>query len=272
MKMKLDRTEKLLIGAILILMVLGATGILHFNTRVSTLEEELPPDTAFVMLTTVEAAHYDRDGNLVQRVVKVGDLPTVNFGYLFAAQFASKNAVSLLAEYNETVMKDVTGTLRSINMNPTYQSEVGVFYPRIGWGSGSTAATVDDFELDTKDDWDRVDQAGYFSNSTHMWVKILMTHEFTTAKSINEVALYVNAFEIGDDGAAEHGKTSSGWDGIYGDIIYQTSWHIETGWRTYYPGDLYGRYMIFRDVLPSQLDVPANDSMTITYWIYIKYA
>ncbi len=271
-ELKLDRTEKILVTWILVVLLVGVAVGIRSNDRIAALREEVPPDTAFVMLTVVEAARIDRDGNVVEKVVKSGDLPTSNWGYFFAMLFDSQNTISRLDEFNDTVLTDIGGTSRDVGIGPTWQGETGVTYPRIGWGSGSVAATINDYELNTKDDWDTVDQVVYYSNSTHMWLKVLMTHEFTGASTIREVALYLNGFSLGFGTSTWQGETARGFEGDYGDIIYETVYHTEAGGYTITIGELLGQYMVFRDVLPSQLDVPADESVTITYWIYIRYA
>ena len=265
-----------LLTAVILLSTIAAVN-LHYQSEIRELEANQKPETAFLFTTAIVAETHDGDGNLVQRVEKFGDLPTTNWGYLFsAALFSSQNTVSRLSVLNNSVMKDTTGVIRDIDKNSAGQSDIMVGHPRIGWGSGTTAANISQYELVTKDGWDTPDQLMYFHNTTHMWVRMKMTYEFSTAKTINEVALYLSAQELG------YGTTSSNYlgnfgngspDDAYGDIVY-INFHDAPGegYITVKAGDAFGRFMVFRDVLGSTLSVAANEAMTITYFLYIQYA
>ena len=277
-----SRKRKLILFAALVCMaiVMGAE-IQHSLVEIEDIKSRMPPDGYFQFTTAVEVAHVDDEGNIVDSVLKVGDLPTENFGYVFALMFSSPgDAVNLLSVNNDTVMKDVTGTQRTISALPTFgvaqQDFVDVSYTRIGWGSGSTAANFSQWELVTKDSWDTVDQFMFFKNTTHMWMKLQMSHEVSTATTVNEVALYSGVYEVSYSTTQTAGyvKDWGGVDGVYGTAMTFSGYHTSTSdydvaWRI---GTSYGQYMLFRDVLGSTVNVPANEAMTITYWIYLKYA
>ena len=267
-------TDWALIVVVSILAVSAISIGAYYQNTVMELKDRQVPDSAFVMTCAVIAEAHDRDGNLVDKVEKWGDLPTKNWGYLFAAElFASQRTTSRLSEFNNTVMKDTTGTLRDIDKNDPRQADIVVTYPRIGWGTGATAATIDDYELTTKDDWDTVDGVVYYVNSTHMWVRLKMTHEFTTAIGVTEIGLYLNAHEIGYGTGSDGAYDLWGHDGAYAGDMYM-SWvdYSGEGWNSITVGDSLGRYLCFRDVLPSTLNVAADTAMTVTYWLYFQYA
>lgn len=275
----MDGKLKGLVGIVLILVVVIAFEVNHFEGIVRDLQGNTVPDGSFLFTTSVEVAYIDADGNVVDSYLKVGDLPTKNFGYAMALMFGSYQGMSILSTYNNTWMKDVTGIQRSLNVFPTpgvaQHDYISTTYARIGWGSGTTAATVDDFELDTKDTWDTIDQVTYYENTTHMWTKMQMTHEFTTGVTINEVGLYVMIYEMSYQATSSEYriKDMESWDVDYDDDLQVTLYDASTQEGTFnaYLGNSYGQYLLFRDVLGSSVTVPDNEAVTITYWIYLQY-
>ncbi len=276
METKLNRK---LVGLVLIFLVGLAYEATYYNGIVGGLRENTIPDGAFLFTTAVEVAYIDGDGNVVEKVLKVGDLPTKNFGMALGFMFASNSQLNYLSDHNDTVMKDTSGTERSIAAFPaagtSQQDFVGITYARVGWGNGTTAATVNDYELNDKDDWDTVDQVIYFENSTHMWAKIQMTHEFTTGFTIKEVGLYAAFYEMSYSASSSSyymkdlGSLDTAYDTNLNAQVYDAS--SSEGTLTANVGMVYGQYLLFRDVLGSPVTVPDNEAATITYWIYLQY-
>ncbi len=271
--------KRTLIGFLLLTLLLVGVEVQLYQDRIRDLQGRVLPDGAFLFTTAVEVAHIDGDGNVVDSVLKVGDLPTENFGYVLGLMFGSNNELTELATFNNSVLKDTTGTLRSMNALPSTTSQndlIDVSYARIGWGTGTTAANTSQYELAAKADWDIVDQVIYFENSTHMWAKIQMTHEVTSAVTITEVGLYTGVYVLtySTSSSDMYVDTLSTMDGVYGTDItakmYSNSQTDHDGSARI--GQSYGQYLLFRDVLGSSVTVPANEAVTITYWIYLEYA
>ncbi len=263
--------------AVSVIVFIVSAGVIgaHYSGVITDLEARQVPDTAFVFTTAVIAEARDREGNLVQRVEKWGDLPTTNWGYFFASQFGSINAENLLSEFNATVGTDITGTDRDISLKTTYQADILLASARVGWGTGDTAPDISQYELVTKTDWDTVDGVDFFVNSTHMWIRIKMTSELDSATTVYEVALYtgVHVIGYGSSGNQMRKFNDGDVDNVYGTTL-QMQFSDLSGeqWQTNTVGDSLGRYMLFRDVLGTPLSVSADEALTVIYYLYFEYA
>lgn len=175
---------------------------------------------------------YDKNHKLIKQYAKVGDPPVINFLY-FLYRVLWKGTPT--QEFNTTIITGQFGTSYTVSdTNPVY----GYDLLRICVGNGTSPVySINAYNLQSEVGYTSVTVVGCFYNSTHMWILFRGSWTNTGAD--------VNITEVG---------------------LKASIYFIDTAGTYHYPWCL-----IFYDVLPSPILVPASGSITITYYIYIRY-
>ena len=221
---------------ILLIVVLLVGYLLGYLTvpkqKVVVVKREVIPSNRY-MLPVLEIVVRDSQGNIIKKVTKVGDPPVKNFLVLFMFAFFEETSPDQIL--NDTAV-DVDGTTRTIYKRVDYAHATHYDISDIAIGNGTNPQySIDKYKLDNEIARFDIQTFGAFYNSTHMWILF-----------------------------------RAQWTNPYGDLNI-----TEVGliWDDYnYQATSTGDFLIFYDVIDPPITVPAGGSITVTYYIYIRYA
>lgn len=181
----------------------------------------------------------DSQGNIINKVTKVGDPPVKNFLVLFMFTFFEcynpdqvlNNTAVDIGGNTRTLKADVYSGSGGTGGHATYNAISQIV---IGNGANPTYS-ISKYKLDSQIGAMEIQTFGAFYNSTHMW--ILFRATWTNSGSD------INITEVG--------------------LV----------WRNYvFYYYNYASFLVFYDVINPPITVPSGGSITISYYIYIRYA
>lgn len=217
---------------VVVLLVGYLLGYVTVPKQKVVIKKEFIPSNRY-MLPVLEIVVRDAQGNIIKKVTKVGDPPTKNFLVLFMFTFFERDAPDQVL--NNTVV-DVDGTTRTITNDVNDAHATGAEISDIVIGNGTNPQySIDKYKLDNEIARFSIQTIGAFYNSTHMWILF-----------------------------------RAQWTNSYGDLNI-----TEVGliWDNYNENNGYFHdFLVFYDVINPPITVPSGGSITISYYIYIRYA
>ena len=199
--------------------------------KVVVVKREVIPSNRY-MLPVLEIVVRDAQGNIIKKVTKIGDPPVKNFLVLFMFAFFEDNVPDQVL--NKTAV-DVDGISHGINVGAGAAHATVTDISDIAIGNGTNPQySIDKYKLDNEVARFDIQTFGAFYNSTHMWILF-----------------------------------RAQWTNPYGDLNI-----TEVGliWDNYnYYSSNYADFLIFYDVIDPPITVPSGGSITVSYYIYIRY-
>lgn len=201
--------------------------------RAKVAERGALPQGHFVVVLSLKVR--DASGRLIGEYTKVGDPPVKNFIVWLMRCFFREYDETLDQQLNSTDLVNTAGTSFTVDDDGLFSPYK---LPRIVIGNASSPSySLDKYYVEQKAGEVKISTIGCFYNSTHMWVMLrgTWTNPYSDM-NVTEVGLWV-------------------WQYLY------------------VGGSTTSKYiLIFYDALSSPVTVPSSGSLTVTYYLYIRYA